>query len=182
MSTAKGIEPVERVKDLIQTMSAYSGFQKVFKPLDVRATHVSYVVVQGENILTIGSGEAKRFKVLMGNLGGHNKAPLVGLCHRLFPAVPIQFYICSYTRAGEKSYSIEERELQARFGETHVNGHTSYGEAMAYLRSRLDSELDVVDRILLDLMETHGDVLYHALRTDSTAASIKRLFNNYWSR
>lgn len=178
-----GIEAfgAERITELLEEMKALGGFREVRQPREVSDPYVTYAVVQAQHLLTIGSGENKRLKVLMGNSGVHNKAPLIGLCHRLF-SEPIRFFVCRYTRSSDKNCSVEERALQTKFGETNVHGHKSYREAMRHLRGKLGIQSNAVENILLDLMETHGDVLKHALATESTAATVERLFNGYWKK
>ncbi|MBN8540755.1 MAG: hypothetical protein J0L82_10250 [Deltaproteobacteria bacterium] len=165
---------------LVKAMAQIPGFMRVRSTRETLPELVTYAVIQGANILTIGSGKKERFKVLMGNRGAHNKAPLVGLCHRLFDQ-PIEFYICKYTPAGATNSS-EERELQRAFGETEIDGKRSYGEAMKYLRGQLGLNETSLEAVLLDLMETHGDILNHALRTESTAETVDQLFKGYWKK
>ncbi len=142
---------------------------------------ITYVVLQGNNILTIGSGEGKRLKTLMGNKGSHNKAPLIGLCHKIFKGVPLEFYLGRYT-CGSGKFSQEERSLQSIYGETVIDGYRGYKAAMSYLRSKLNISNDSVESILLDLMETHGDILNHSLSTLSTAEITERIFDGYWKK
>ena len=169
------------IEPLVAEMQKLGEFSEPRLPRDISTPLVTYAVTQGKNLLTIGSGENKRLKTLMGNKGPHNKAPLVGLCHRLFPE-PLRFYACRYTPSAVRTKSTEEIALQSRFGNTNLCGHTDYNSAMRYLRLRLGIKETQIEALLLDLMETHGDVLVHALATPSTAQIVESLFGGYWKR
>lgn len=157
------------------------GFKRVYDTKDFKSDElITYVVLQGNNTLQIGSGKGNRLKTLMGNKGTHNKAPIVGLCFRLF-AEPLEFYLGSYKSAGTKN-SLEEREIQAMYPETSVDGKVGYSEVMRYLRDKLSINEDSTEGLLLDLMETHGDILQHALNTASTGQITQDLFNGYWKK
>ena len=170
------------VENLILKIKRIAGFRQVKSPGDLGDELLTYAVVQGTNILSIGSGESRRLKTLMGNKGSHNKAPIIGLCNRIYKE-PMLFYVCAYTSFPDnRRCSVEERELQKEFGETNIEGHKGYSEAMRHLRERLNLSEGHLESVLLDLMETHGDVLNHALNTQSTARVVEAMFGGYWKR
>lgn len=163
-------------------MKTMKGFCEVSKTSSFSSDElITYAVVQGDNILQIGSGKGERLKTLMGNKGSHNKAPIIGLCKKIYSSIPIRFFKLNYTSAGTKN-SVEERDLQKEFGETNLEGITKYSEAMHFLRSKIDIKENSIEAVLLDLMETHGDVLNHALNTQSTANIVEKMFDGYWKK
>ncbi len=168
-------------KKLLDIISRYKDFKKINSTRDLKGYNlITYCVIQGDNILTIGSGEVKRLKTLMGNKGSHNKAPIIGLCNRIYKS-NIEFYICGYTK-GQGSFSLEERALQSKFGEVNIDGHKEYKSSMIYLREKLEIIDNPVLSVLLDLMETHGDILQHSLNTPSTGQLVEDLFKGYWKK
>lgn len=170
-----------RAMELVAYIQKIQGFKKIQTTSDLKSLKmITYIVTQGYNILTIGSGEDKRLKTLMGNKGSHNKAPVIGLCHRLFNH-SLEFYVCQYT-PGDGKFSKEERNIQDIFGEINIEGHLSYKDAMKFLRSKLNIDESSLESILLDLMETHGDILNHSLNTASTAQVVEELFGGYWKK
>ena len=118
----------------------------------------------------------------MGNKGTHNKAPIVGLCNRLYTE-KIRFFVCAYTpHSNGNDCSQEERDLQDIFGNINIDGIKDYRSAMRHMRAKLGITEGSIEGVLLDLMETHGDVLNHALGTASTADLVEALFKSYWKK
>jgi hypothetical protein len=179
------LTPMADIQALVASMREHGDFREV-QPHDPLPACITYAVVQGTDILTIGSGGRRRLETLMGGRGQHNKAALIGIARMCRPDSPLRFCVCRYT--GSKTPSLEEVALGARFGKTDVGEAKSCSAAIARLEGRfrqiLDDRFEPAERlvadILLDLMKVSGDVVAHAVSTPSAGAIVEKMFDGYW--
>lgn len=184
-STQAKLPHVADVEALIASMGEHGDFREVTSR-DPLPACITYAVVQGTDILTVGSGKRRRLTTLMGGVGQHNKAALIGIARLCRPDSPLRFLVCRYT--GSKTPSLEETALGARFGKTNVGDATTCSAAIALLEPRfrqlLDGRLEPAERCvaeaLVDLMKVSGDIVAHALSTPNAGLIVEKMFDGYW--
>ena len=150
-----------------------------------------YLVAQGKNILAIGqSATGQRLRALMGEASLHNKKPLLSLCAKIWPELPLRFFY----RTFEHTHAAEacEHNMQAALGratgspgneDTFVEGDLGYGTVLARLLARSASSHGFSERHLdlFEMIRLNGDIFQTALRSSRLRPLALELFGHLYS-